>query len=108
MLKLQQCRLITAASTGSLVFVRDISERKWAEKERGHLNRLNQLVLDAVNEGIIGLDAEARCVFANPSATAILGYELEEMIGEDIHGLIHHSKADGSTYPREECLTSLR
>ncbi len=90
---------------GSLVFVRDISERKWAEKERGHLNRLNQLVLDAVNEGIIGLDAEARCVFANPSATAILGYELEEMIGEDIHGLIHHSKADGSTYPREECLT---
>ena len=90
---------------GSLVFVRDISERKWAEKEREHLNRLNQLVLDAVNEGIIGLDAEGRCVFANPSATAILGYKLEEMLGSDIHGLIHHSKADGSVYPRHECLT---
>jgi len=90
---------------GSLVFVRDISERKWAEKEREHLNRLNQLILDAVNEGIIGLDAEGKCVFANPSATAILGYELEEMLGADIHGLIHHSKVDGSVYPRPECLT---
>ena len=90
---------------GSLVFVRDISERKWAEKEREHLNRLNQLILDAVNEGIIGLDAEGKCIFANPSATAILGYELEEMLGADIHGLIHHSKADGSVYPRHECLT---
>ena len=92
-------------SDGSLVFVRDISERKWAEKESEHLNRLNQLILDAVNEGIIGLDAEGRCIFANPSATAILGYELEEMLGADVHGLIHHSKADGSVYPRHECLT---
>ena len=90
---------------GSLVFVRDISERKWAEKEREHLNRLNQLVLDAVNEGIVGVDAEGRCIFANPSATAILGYELEEMLGIDLHGLIHHSRADGSVYPRHECLT---
>jgi two-component system, cell cycle sensor histidine kinase and response regulator CckA len=90
---------------GALVFVRDISERKWAEKEREHLNRLNQLILDAVNEGIIGLDAEGRGIFANPSAMAMLGYELEEMLGKDMHDLIHHSKEEGSVYPRHECLT---
>jgi PAS domain S-box-containing protein len=92
---------------GALVFIRDVSERKWAEKEREHLNRVNQLILDAVNEGIIGLDAEGRGIFANPSATAMLGYELEEMLGTDIHDLIHHSKADGSICPRHECLTLL-
>ena len=74
-------------------------------KGREHLNRLNQLILDAVNEGIIGLDAEGRGIFANPSATAMLGYELEEMLGEDMHDLIHHSKGEGSVNPRHECLT---
>ncbi len=98
---------VVCDQTGRVVKARganqDVTERKRAEKEREHLNRLNKLILYAVSEGIIGLDAEGRGVFANPSATAKLGYEWEEMIGADMHDLIHHSKADGSVYPRHEC-----
>ncbi len=90
---------------GALVFVRDISQRKRAEKEREHLSRLNKLILDAVSEGIIGVDAEGKGIFANPSATSILGYEPEELLGKDIHDLIHHTKSGGSVHPRSECIT---
>ena len=88
---------------GALVFVRDISERKLAEKEREHLNRLNRLILDSVNEGIIGVDAQGRGIFANSSSTALLGHELEEMLGKDVHDLIHRLNPDGSILHRSEC-----
>jgi PAS domain S-box-containing protein len=88
---------------GALVFARDTGERRRSQEEREHLNRLNKLILDAAEEGIIGIDAEGKGIFANPSSAAMLGYEAEEMIGEDIHKLIHHSKDDGSVYPHAEC-----
>jgi PAS domain S-box-containing protein len=88
---------------GALVFFRDIGERKRAKEEHEHLNRLNRLILDAASEGIIGLDAHGNAIFTNPSASAMLGYEAEQLLGKDIHELIHHSKQDGSAYPRQNC-----
>ncbi len=38
-------------------------------------------ILDAVDDGIIGLDQSGRVVFVNPAATALLGYRAEEFIG---------------------------
>ena len=88
---------------GALVFVRDISERIRAKEEHEHLNRLNRLILAAASEGIIGLDAEGKTIFSNPSSAAMLGYEIDEMLGKDMHELIHHSKLDGSLCPRSVC-----
>jgi PAS domain S-box-containing protein len=88
---------------GALVFVRDISERKRAKEEHEHLNRLNRLILGAASEGIIGLDVQGKAVFSNPSSAVMLGYEIEQMLGKDMHQLIHHSKPDGSVYPRNAC-----
>jgi PAS domain S-box-containing protein len=33
------------------------------------------------------------------------GYALEELVGHDMHDLLHHSRPDGSSYPRCECPT---
>jgi PAS domain S-box-containing protein len=88
---------------GALVFVRDISERKRAKEEHEHLNRLNRLILGAASEGIIGLDVQGKAIFSNPSSAAMLGYEIEQMLGKDMHALIHHTKRDGSVYPRNAC-----
>lgn len=61
-------------------------------------------VLDAAAEGIYGVDREGRCTFANSSCIRMLGYRKEkELIGKDMHSLIHHSHMDGSSYPVEEC-----
>jgi len=63
----------------------------------------NQLLLESAAEGIFGVDMEGNTTFVNPAAASMLGYEAEELIGRPMHAVIHHSYADGSYYPREEC-----
>jgi diguanylate cyclase (GGDEF)-like protein/PAS domain S-box-containing protein len=77
--------------------VREIGERRQAEARF-------RLLLESVGEGIYGLDSEGRCTFVNEAALAMLGYASDELLGREIHGLIHHSHADGSAYPAEACL----
>ena len=91
---------------GQLMFtgiVRDITER---EKKQAALERaLNQnaLILNSAGEGIYGLDLEGNTTFANPAGAEMLGYSAEEMIGKPQHALIHHTRKDGTPYPRQEC-----
>ncbi len=42
----------------------------------------------------------------NPAALQMLGYKASELLGKDLHRLIHHTRADGSPYPAEECASS--
>ena len=65
-----------------------------------------QLLLDSTAEAIYGIDLEGRCTFSNRSCLRMLGFSTsEEMLGKNIHTLIHHSKPDGTPYPLEECPT---
>ena len=42
--------------------------------------------------------------FCNPACLRLLGYgDAEELLGKNMHVLIHHSRADGSPFPVEEC-----
>jgi polar amino acid transport system substrate-binding protein len=61
------------------------------------------LILDSAGEGIFGVDLDGKVAFINPAANRMLGYVLEELIGEEVHEKSHHSHADGSGYPKEEC-----
>lgn len=63
-----------------------------------------RLLLNATAEGIYGIDQEGNCSFCNPSSLRILGYDHEdELLGKNIHKLIHHTRADGTFYPASEC-----
>ncbi|MXR69862.1 PAS domain S-box protein [Shewanella sp. JBTF-M18] len=63
----------------------------------------NRLLLNAVGEGIYGFDLEGNAVFINPAAERMTGWKAEELLGKNIHDCHHHSHADGSPYPQEEC-----
>jgi PAS domain S-box-containing protein len=84
-------------------FVRDISERKEKEATLEKMMNQNALILNSAGEGIYGLDKEGNTTFVNPAGAEMLGYSEEELIGKPQHSLIHHSKPDGTPYPREEC-----
>ena len=60
-------------------------------------------ILDSTEEGIYGLDRAGRTTFVNPAAARMLGYEPGELIGRPMHALVHHTRADGSPFPAEEC-----
>ncbi|WP_242343326.1 ATP-binding protein [Anaeromyxobacter terrae] len=67
------------------------------------LSRQNRLILDSVGEGIIGIDRAGLIVFANPAAARALGRSVEELLGQDGHGLVHPTTLDGSPVPAAEC-----
>jgi PAS domain S-box-containing protein len=63
-----------------------------------------RLLLEFSGEAIYGIDTAGICTFANPACVKLLGYEHEdELVGEPMHKLIHHSHEDGSPYPAEQC-----
>jgi diguanylate cyclase (GGDEF)-like protein/PAS domain S-box-containing protein len=63
-----------------------------------------RLLLTSVAEGIYRVDMQGRCTFINPPAMHLLGYQQEsDLLGKQIHDLIHHTQADGTHYPATEC-----
>ncbi len=66
-----------------------------------------RLLLESSGEGIYGLDTSGRCVFCNPAGARMLGYENPaDLLGQDMHALIHHSRRDGSPLPTAACRAS--
>jgi PAS domain S-box-containing protein len=83
----------------------DMAERLRAtqaqlEERESHI----RLLLDSAAEGILGVDLEGRTTFVNRSAARMLGYPDPDMLlGADVHATWHHSREDGSPYPRSDC-----
>ncbi|MCZ6641222.1 MAG: PAS domain S-box protein, partial [Gammaproteobacteria bacterium] len=73
------------------------------EAELAQLRRHEDLILEAAGEGIYGLDNQGCTTFVNQAATQILGWRAEDVLGQPLHGIHHHSYPDGSPYPRDEC-----
>ena len=60
--------------------------------------------MDALGDGVYGVDLEGRCVFINRAALGMLGYgQADELLGRNMHVAIHHTRPDGSTFPQAEC-----
>lgn len=72
-------------------------------KELKEVFHRNQLILESAGEGIYGLDEKGRTTFINPAVEKMTGFSAKEVIGKCQHKLMHHSREDGSPYPREEC-----
>lgn len=62
-----------------------------------------EALLQSTNEGLYGIDPEGRCTFLNRAGAAMLGYTRYEVLGRNMHRLIHHSHEDRKSYPEQEC-----
>jgi len=75
----------------------------------GHASTLDawreqlQLLLQSTGEGIFGIDLDGRCTFINRAGARMLGYRTDEVLGRNMHYLIHHAHPDGTHYPVEAC-----
>ena len=63
----------------------------------------SRLLLESAEDGIFGVAEDGLVNFINPAGLAMLGFEADELIGQKIHQLIHHTRPDGTPYPVEEC-----
>ena len=60
-------------------------------------------VLEGTSEGIVVLDRTGRVVFANPAAGGLLGLSADELVGQHLHRLVHHHRADGTPLDDDVC-----
>lgn len=64
----------------------------------------SRLLLEASQDGIYALDPRGHCLWANPAAVRLFGFSsAEPLLGKQMHNIIHHTRADGSPFPLEEC-----
>jgi len=81
----------------------DITERKRAEEERTRVTEQMRLLMDSTGQGIYGIDLQGNCTFINRATAEMIDYRSEDVLGRNMHDLLHHHKSDGSPYPVEEC-----
>lgn len=63
----------------------------------------NRLILDAAGEGIYGINLEGKATFVNNAAKEMLGWTEEDLLGKNIHEMIHHHHIDGDPYHARDC-----
>ena len=81
----------------------EIAERERAETALAQLNRRHKLILDSAGEGIYGIDLEGRLTFVNPAAARLLGWEVEELLGQPIQDIVCHTMRDGTPCSHDAC-----
>ena len=72
--------------------------RKELEERNHQLEAANQPILDAVGDGIYGLDPTGVITFANPAASELTGFAKDALIGQALHELHLYARWDGSPY----------
>ena len=79
-------------------------ERKQADEALKSSEEQVRLLLNSTAEAIYGIDMDGGCTFANQSCLTMLRYsDLSQLLGRNMHDLIHHSYPDGSHMQIHEC-----
>lgn len=82
----------------------DVTDLKRTEQRLKESEEKYSLLLNSTAEAIYGLDLGGRCTFCNPACLRLLGYgSAEELLGKDMHKIMHYSHFDGTIYRDDEC-----
>lgn len=82
----------------------DVTQRKRQERTLREQQEHIRLILDSTAEAIYGLDLDGRCTFCNNACVEMLGYDgPDDLLGKNMHVVMHHSRVEGESYSVEEC-----
>lgn len=88
---------------GASKIARDITRSKEAQEQLRRALEFDQTVMSSMGEGLYTVDSAYRVTFMNPTAQKLLGWTLDEILGRNIHTVVHHTHPDGRNFPVEEC-----
>ncbi len=92
------------AVKAELVLAHDVTAQRRAEVEVRDSKEQLQLLLDSTAEAIYAIDRNGVCTLCNAACLRLLGYSHEsELLGRNMHTVMHHTWPDGRSYPVEEC-----
>lgn len=83
----------------------DITERLILEQAaaRAHANELSRSLINAIGEGLIGVDRLHQVIFANPKAQEILGIVESDMLGAKLDDVVHARTLQGEDLTDGTC-----
>ena len=82
----------------------EVTDRQRVQQALGESEARIRLLLDSTAEAIYGIDTRGDCTFCNSATLKLLGYrDPSDLLGKNMHLLMHHTRADGSPYPTQEC-----
>ncbi len=93
--------ILTSFLIGFIIYLIQRERKQTATLRR--ITDRNRLILESVGDGIYGLDTLGNMSFSNAATGKFLGYSPEELVGRNQHDLIHHTRANGTSFPKEEC-----
>ncbi len=96
--------LAMVLSIGLVILHVVYSNMRLAVQQKSDSEARLRLLLESVGEGVFGVDLQGNCTFINPAALHLLGYKnASDLVGKNIHPIIHHTKFDGEPCSDDEC-----
>jgi PAS domain S-box-containing protein len=87
-----------------LILAQDIAALKQAESALLRAQSDLRLLLDSAADGFYCVGREGNTTLCNAAFLRMLGFEREEdVLGQDLHELIHRSLPEGFSHSREDC-----
>jgi PAS domain S-box-containing protein len=62
-----------------------------------------RVVAESMGEALFALDEDGNVAFLNDAGSDLLGWTDGELLGRQLHELVHFQHANGTPFPREEC-----
>jgi PAS domain S-box-containing protein len=88
---------------GAFAVWRNVTEYKRLSRLAEQRQKQLEMVLESTSEGIYGISMDGLCTFINGSAAAMLGFAPHEIVGRNVHRLVHHTTPSGDPYPAKDC-----
>ena len=104
-------RIFPTLRGGLAIFCRDVTPTHQAQdalRKAELVSRTSnvylRLLLDTMTEGLYAIDQSTRVTMCNAAFMRMLGFaDVRDVIGQRLHQQIHHTRADGSPYHRDDC-----
>jgi diguanylate cyclase (GGDEF)-like protein/PAS domain S-box-containing protein len=91
-------------STHFVAVKQDITERRSIEMALRESEERLRTVLDSTAEAIYSINLSGNCTLCNSACARMLGYNSPaDLLGKNMHALMHHTRPDGTPYPAKEC-----
>jgi len=72
-------------------------------QELARLSRQNELILNAAVEGVFGVNLQGEATFVNPAAARMIGRNVSDVIGHEVHPFLHPSFPGVATCDIRHC-----
>ncbi|HEY8617749.1 PAS domain-containing hybrid sensor histidine kinase/response regulator [Phenylobacterium sp.] len=91
-------------TVGTVIEVRPIADERTRERQLREGREFLRELLNSTGEAFYAVDRDGVTTLVNPAFLQLLGFADEsQALGRKLHGIIHHTHADGRHYEAEDC-----